>query len=79
MVQQVVVLSDGLQSGYLQLYSLFIVVSMLMRKLSKGAIIQTDHYLFHLLGFAPKSRTKVCAQWWMSLSCPPRKLASARS
>ena len=30
----------------------------------------TEHLLFLVLGIAPKSRAKVCAQWRMSLSPP---------
>ena len=25
--------------------------------------MRTEHYLFHVLGIAPKSRAKVCVQW----------------
>ena len=30
----------------------------------------TEHYLFHVLGIAPKSKANVCAQWRMSFSNP---------
>ena len=35
-----------------------------------GTIVRTEHYLFHVLGIASKSRAKVCAQW-MNLKAPP--------
>ena len=39
----------------------------------------TEHQLFLVLGIAPKSRAKVCAQWMMSLSPPGSLLATDRS
>ena len=38
--------------------------------------MRTEHYLIHVLCIAPKSRTKVCAQWRMALNDP---VASGRS
>ena len=40
--------------------------------------MRTEHYLFHVLGIAPKSRAKVSAQQWM-MSFSPRLLATYRS
>ena len=42
---------------------------MMIHKWSKGVIMRTEHYLFHVLGITAKSRTKVCDQW-MILKLP---------
>ena len=35
--------------------------------------MQTEHYLFHVLGITPKSRAKNCSQWRISLATEQSK------